>query len=213
MRLRKVKNALDLVNDSDFIIKSPSDYKGKFKSLFANNNEILNVEIGMGKGDFIIGNALKNPHINYIGIEKYDSVMVRAIEKLKDMELNNLKLILMDAKDIDKVFDKEVNAIYLNFSDPWPKKRHEKRRLTSDVFLEKYENIFVGDAHIIQKTDNIKLFAYSLSSLSMFGYKLVRVSLDLGAEDIDNVMTEYERKFRDLEMKINYLEAVKQREK
>lgn len=209
MRLRNVKNAVDIVNNSKYVITNYSEYKGNFNSLFDNTNKTLRVEIGMGKGDFIIGMAEKYPDVNFIGIEKYESVMVRAIQKLEDKELNNLKLIRMDAINVDEVFDKEVEILYLNFSDPWPKKRHEKRRLTSDVFLSKYDAIFSDLPHIIQKTDNVGLFAYSLSSLSRYGYTLENVSLDLVNEDIPNVVTEYEQKFMDLGTKINYLDAVK----
>ena len=208
MRLRNVKNAYNIVNNSNYVIKNKEEYIGKYKSLFNNDNEI-HIEIGMGKGDFIIGMAKKYPNINFIGIEKYESVMVRAIEKLNDIELNNLKLIRMDAININKVFDHEISTIYLNFSDPWPKKRHSKRRLTSDVFLSLYDNIFISNPHIIQKTDNIGLFAYSLSSLSKYGYQLDEVSLDLENEGIDNVVTEYEKKFMNMGIKINYLNATK----
>lgn len=209
MRLRNVKNAVNIVNNSEYTISNPSEFKGNINSLFNNDNKVLKIEIGMGKGDFIIGMAEKYPDINFIGIEKYESVMVRAIQKLENKELNNLKLIRMDAINIGDVFDHEVDTLFLNFSDPWPKKRHEKRRLTSDVFLSLYDPIFKGIPHITQKTDNIGLFAYSLSSLSRYGYTLERVSLDLVNEDIDNVVTEYEQKFMDLGTKINYLDAVK----
>ena len=213
MRLRNVKDAYKIVNESDYVIKNPEDYKGKMNSVFNNDNKILKIEIGMGKGDFIIGMAEKYPDVNFIGIEKYESVMVRAIQKLSEKKIDNLKLIRMDATIINQVFDKEVDTLYLNFSDPWPKKRHEKRRLTSDEFLSKYDDIFSGDPHITQKTDNIGLFAYSLSSLSQYGYTLNYVSLDLENEDIDNVVTEYEQKFMNLGTKINYLDAVKERKK
>ena len=208
MRLRNVKNAASIVENSNYVISNPKEFIGKFQSLFNNNNPI-NIEIGMGKGDFIIGMAQKYPNINFIGIEKYESVMVRAIEKLENIELPNLKLIRMDAIEIDKIFDKEINTIYLNFSDPWPKKRHAKRRLTSEIFLKLYDKIFIGVPHIIQKTDNIGLFASSLVSLSKYGYTLEEVSLDLKNEDIDNVVTEYENKFMNLGTNINYLNAKK----
>lgn len=208
MRLRNVKNAVSIVENSKYVINKPKEYIGKYKSLFNNDNPI-NIEIGMGKGDFIIGMAKKYPDINFIGIEKYESVMVRAIEKLENIELPNLKLIRMDAIEIDKVFDKEINTIYLNFSDPWPKKRHAKRRLTSEIFLNLYDKIFISTPHIIQKTDNIRLFASSLVSLSKYGYTFDRVSLDLKNEDIDNVVTEYENKFMNLGTNINYLDAKK----
>ena len=208
MRLRNVKNATNIVENSDYVIKNPENYKGKFNTLFKKNLPI-NIEIGMGKGDFIIGMAKKYPDINFIGIEKYESVMVRAIEKLNSTNLENLKLIRMDAIEIDKIFDKEINTIYLNFSDPWPKARHAKRRLTSPIFLNLYDKIFKDIPHIIQKTDNIGLFASSLVNLSKYGYTLEEVSLDLKNEDIDNVVTEYENKFMNLGTNINYLNAKK----
>ncbi len=208
MRLRNVKNAYEIVNNSNYVIKNPEQYIGKYKELFNNDNPI-NIEIGMGKGDFIIGMAKKYPNINFIGIEKYESVMVRAIEKLENIDLPNLKLIRMDAINIDKVFNKEINTIYLNFSDPWPKKRHAKRRLTSEIFLKLYDKIFISTPHIIQKTDNILLFASSIESLVDYGYKFNKVSLDLEHEDIDNVITEYENKFMSMGTKINYLDAYK----
>ena len=207
MRLRNVKGASTIIENCPFIIKDYKGYKGNYKTIFNNNNPI-HIEIGMGKGDFIIGMAKKYPEINFIGIEKFDSVIVRAIEKL-DEEIPNLKLIRMDAIEINKVFDKEVDTLYLNFSDPWPKTRHAKRRLTSEVFLKLYDNIFSGIPHIIQKTDNIGLFAYSIESLSKYGYTLEKVSLDLENTDIENVETEYERKFKNLGVKINYLNAKK----
>ena len=208
MRLRNVKNAKNIVDNSKYVINNPEEYIGNYKTLFNNDNPI-NIEIGMGKGDFIIGMAKKYPNINFIGIEKYESVMVRAIEKLENIDLPNLKLIRMDAIEIDKVFNKEINTIYLNFSDPWPKKRHAKRRLTSEIFLRLYDKIFINTPHIIQKTDNIGLFASSLVSLSKYGYTLEEVSLDLKNESIDNVVTEYENKFMNLGTNINYLNAKK----
>lgn len=208
MRLRNVKNAKNIVESSIYIINSPEEYMGNYKNLFKNSNPI-HLEIGMGKGDFIIGMAKKYPDINFIGIEKYESVLVRAIEKIEHTNLLNLKFIRMDAINIDKVFNKEIDTIYLNFSDPWPKKRHAKRRLTSEIFLKLYDKIFISTPHIIQKTDNIGLFASSLVSLSKYGYTFESVSLDLKNEDIDNVVTEYENKFMNLGTNINYLDAKK----
>ncbi len=208
MRLRNVKNAKEIVNNSNYVINNPEEYIGNYKKIFNNNNPI-SIEIGMGKGNFIIGMAEKYPNINFIGIEKYESVMVRAIEKLNNINLPNLKLIRMDAKDIDKVFNKEIDTIYLNFSDPWPKTRHAKRRLTSPYFLELYDKIFISTPHIIQKTDNILLFASSIETLSNYGYTFDKVSLDLKNTDIDNVTTEYEEKFMNMGVKINYLNAYK----
>ena len=153
MRLRKVKNALEILNESKYIISNPEEFKGEYKKVFKNNNPI-HLEIGMGKGDFIIGMAKKHPNINFIGLEKYESVQVRAAQKLVDINLPNLRLIRLDASNLDKVFDKEIDTIYLNFSDPWPKTRHAKRRLTSSYFLNIYDSVFKGKPHIIQKTDN-----------------------------------------------------------
>ena len=165
----------------------------------------------MGKGNFIIGKALKNPDINYIGIEKFDSVMVRAVEKLEDMEIKNLKLIKIDAEEIEEIFDKEVSTIYLNFSDPWPKKRHIKRRLSSDNFLKKYDGLFKSEKRIIMKTDNRKLFEYSIKSFTDYGYKIEELSLDLYNDDIiDNVQTEYESKFVSLGQRIYMIKVYKE---
>lgn len=149
------------------------------------------------------------PNINFIGVEKYESVMVRAIEKLDGTLLPNLKLVRYDATNIDEIFNKEIDTLYLNFSDPWPKFRHAKRRLTSPIFLEKYDRIFASTNKIIQKTDNIGLFAYSLETLNNYGYTFNKVSLDLHSEDIPNVETEYEKKFSSLGVKINYLNVEK----
>ncbi|MDD4808624.1 MAG: tRNA (guanosine(46)-N7)-methyltransferase TrmB [Bacilli bacterium] len=195
MRLKKVKGAGDRINNSPYVIKEPILFKGKYQELFNNSNP-LKIEIGMGKGDFIIESAKQYPHINFIGIEKFDSVMVRAIEKLEYLELDNLKLIKMDGLSIDAVFDHEIDTIYLNFSDPWPKKRHQNRRLTSSIFLEKYEQVFKKTKRIVMKTDNRKLFEYSIISFNQHNYKIKDISLDLYDDDIkDNIPTEYEKKF------------------
>ena len=209
MRLKHVKGADDIIKKGIYYIDNPKEYKGSWNEVFSNNNPIY-IEIGMGKGDFIIENAKRYPDVNFIGIEKFDSVIVRAVQKSNELELNNLKLIRMDAYELDEVFDKEVDIIYLNFSDPWPKERHAKRRLTSPVFLEKYASVFKGDAHIIQKTDNNDLFEYSLDSLKEFGYEIIRETRDLYSEGVtENIPTEYEKKFVERGIKINKLEAVK----
>ncbi len=209
MRLKNVKGANEIIINGKYYINNPKEHKGKWQTTFKNNNPIY-IEIGMGKGDFIIENALKYPNINFIGIEKFDSVIVRAIQKSNDLELNNLKLIRMDAIEIDEVFNHEINLIYLNFSDPWPKDRHAKRRLTSPIFLEKYENIFLKDKKIIMKTDNTDLFNYSINSLEENGYNISYKTNDLHKEqDINNIMTEYEKKFTNKGIKINKLEAIK----
>ena len=209
MRLKNVKGANEIIINGKYYINDPEEYKGSWHKIFNNTNPIY-IEIGMGKGDFIIENAIRYPNINFIGIEKFDSVIVRAIQKSNDLELNNLKLIRMDALNIDKIFDHEINLIYLNFSDPWPKDRHAKRRLTSPIFLEKYENIFLKDKKIIMKTDNTDLFNYSINSLEENGYNISYKTNDLHKEqDINNIMTEYEKKFKNKGIKINKLEAIK----
>lgn len=208
MRLRNVKNAKEIVVNNQYVINNPSEYIGKFNSLFKNNNPI-HLEIGMGKGNFIIDMALKNPDINFIGLERYESVLVRALEKLKDKEIPNLKFLCMDAINLGDVFDKEISCIYLNFSDPWPKKRHAKRRLTSHVFLPIYDKIFKDECLIVQKTDNVSLFESSIVSLSTYGYIIEDISLDLASTDKENSLTEYEAKFMQQGIKINYLLARK----
>ncbi len=208
MRLRNVKNKETIMEKSKFLMRDEENYRGKWNSVFKNNNPI-EIEIGTGKGNFIIEKALTNPNINYIGIERYDSVIVRALERIPD-SVTNLKLIRMNAIDIDKIFDKEVCTIYLNFSDPWPKKRHALRRLTSSVFLEKYEEIFKGEKNIYQKTDNQNLFEYSIINLTNYGYKIEDISLDLHNSQIEgNIETEYEKKFSESGNKIYYLHAKK----
>lgn len=195
MRLRNVKNANEKIINNKYIVLDYLDHKGKFNELFEKQQPI-NLEIGMGKGNFIIDNALKYPNINFIGVEKFDSVIVRALEKLENYDLKNLKIIRMDAEKIDEVFEHEINNLYLNFSDPWPKDRHYKRRLTSVNFLKKYENIFKNEKRIIMKTDNRHLFEFSLQQFNEFDYKIENVCLDLYKEDLtDNIQTEYEYKF------------------
>ena len=211
MRLKKVKDAKERVEASEYYVSTPSEYKGKWNEFFKNNNPI-HIEIGMGKGNFVIGMAKAHKDINYIGIEMYDSVMVKAVEKLKQEEkpLKNLKLVLIDAMKIDEIFENEISRIYLNFSDPWPKAKHEKRRLTRKIFLEKYDKIFKGQKQIFQKTDNNDLFDFSMVSLVENGYELRNVTRDLHSENVsDNIMTEYEEKFSNAGIKINKLEAYK----
>lgn len=206
MRLKNVKNAKDIINSGKYYLSDIKKYKGNWNNYFNNNNPIY-IEIGMGKGKFIIENAIKYPNINFIGIEKFDSVIARAIQKSNEYELDNLVLIRMDAIDVDSIFDHEIDKIYLNFSDPWPKARHEKRRLTSRNFLEKYDNIFKKDKLIEMKSDNIDLFDFSISSLEEYGYKIIYKTNNLSDED--NILTEYEEKFRNKNIKINKLIARK----
>ncbi len=209
MRLKNVKGANEIIIKGLYYVEDPYINKGNWNKVFNNDNPIY-IEIGIGKGKFIVENAIKYPNINFIGIEKYDSVLVRAIQKSNELELNNLKLVRMDAKRIEEVFDHEVDRIYLNFSDPWPKDRHYKRRLTSYVFLDKYEHIFKNNKYIIMKTDNINLFNFSLESLTNHGYNIEFMTNDLHSlNDVDNIMTEYEEKFSNKGIKINKLIARK----
>lgn len=208
VRLRNVKNASLILESCEAVIKNPEKFKKKWQELFENKKEI-HLEIGTGKGQFIYEMAKNNPNVNYIGMEKYESVLVRAVQKINECPLPNLKLICGDAKYLNDIFAHEISCIYLNFSDPWPKNRHASRRLTSTEFLEIYENIFVSAKKIIQKTDNLILFASSLKSLNNFGYTFEEISLDLASTDIPNIETEYEQKFKSQGIKINYLKASK----
>lgn len=195
MRLKNIPGAMEKVDNSSFLIKNPSQYKGSFNKIFNNDNPI-HLEIGIGRGNFIYNMALKNPDINFIGIEKYDSVMVKVVERLDKNGLDNLRLIKMDATYINDIFDHEIDLIYLNFSDPWPKKRHADRRLSSIKFLQRYDNLFKNTKTIIMKTDNRSLFENSLISFTNYGYKIDEISLDLYSDNIvDNIPTEYEIKF------------------
>ena len=208
MRLRNNKNAKGILEESKYVVKNPESNKGKWNKEFGNDNPIR-IEIGCGKGNFIIQNALTYPDINFIGIEMYDTVLMYAVNKIEE-DIPNLRFIRMDARLIEDVFDKEIDIIYLNFSDPWPKNRNAKRRLTHERFLSRYENIFKKEKTIFLKTDNVGLFEFSIESLSCYGYKLKNVSLDLVNSDFEgNIMTEYEKKFTDKGVKINRLEAYK----
>ena len=208
MRLKNVKGANEIIVKGKYYVDNPMEHKGSWNKYFNNDNPIY-IEIGMGKGDFIIENAKRYPDINFIGIEKYDSVIVRAIQKSDELELNNLKIVRIDARKLEEVFLNEVDLIYLNFSDPWPKDRHAKRRLTSSNFLSIYDKIFRDNKIIVMKTDNIKLFDYSLESLTEYGYEITYKTNDLDCLDDSNIMTEYERKFFNKGIKINKLEAIK----
>lgn len=197
VRLKHIKGAEEIVQSSTYVIHEPKNYKGKFNTLFQNENPI-HVEIGMGKGNFILSMARQYPYINFIGIEKYDSVLVKALAQLEVLKLDNVRFIRMDATYIEMVFEKEIDTIYLNFSDPWPKVRHEKRRLTSLNFLQKYDALFKGKKNIVMKTDNRHLFEYSVKSFTEYGYHIEEISLDLHNDTIENIETEYEIKFSSL---------------
>ena len=204
MRLKHIKGSEEVVASSSVVIKNPEKYKGNFKSLFNNKNKIY-LEIGMGKGSFLIEHARRNPNINYIGFEKYPSVLLGAIKTIEEEGLTNIKIICADAIHIDEIFYKEISKLYLNFSDPWPKARHEKRRLTSSVFLKKYNTIFKGLKVIEQKTDNDDLFAYSLESFKRDHYFIIKKNTNF----FDKVRTEYENKFINKGKNINYVKVIK----
>lgn len=201
MRLRNIKGSREVIVESEYVIKDEESVKGKWHEIFGNDNPIY-IEIGMGKGMFIMEHARRNPNINYIGIEKYSSVLLRAIEKRElEPEMKNLYFIRMDAEYIENVFDKEeVAYIYLNFSDPWPKDRHAKRRLTSEQFLARYKNILAKDGGVTFKTDNVDLFNFSLEQVDVAKWQMVNYTRDLhNSEYVEgNVMTEYEKKFSEM---------------
>lgn len=198
MRLRNVTGSREVIAESDYVVHEPQQYKGKWKELFGNENPIR-IEIGMGKGRFIMDLARMNPQINYIGIEKYSSVLIRGIQKMEQDPLPNLYFIRMDAEEIVDVFgSEEVEKIYLNFSDPWPKDRHAKRRLPSREFLHRYDEILKKDGNLEFKTDNHDLFQFALEELEPAGWHLDEVTEDLHHDEKmmqGNVMTEYEEKF------------------
>lgn len=197
MRLRNVKGSREKIAANDFVVHKPEEMKGKWGEVFGNNHPI-HIEVGMGKGRFLMDLASQNPDINYIGIEKYSSVLIRAIEKRQEVELSNLYFIRMDAENINDVFaEGEVDRIYLNFSDPWPKDRHAKRRLTSHQFLERYDQFLKRDGVVIFKTDNKGLFDFSLEEVPVAGWKLDNYTYDLHNSEYmeGNIMTEYEEKF------------------
>lgn len=198
MRLRNITGSREMIAESRFVVHEPQEYKGKWKELFG-SDQPLRIEIGMGKGRFIMDLARMNPGINYIGIEKYSSVLLRGIQKMETDPLPNLYFIRMEAEEIADVFGREeVDRIYLNFSDPWPKDRHAKRRLPSREFLERYDEILVKDGVIEFKTDNYDLFQFALGELEPAGWQLLQMTEDLHHDDKmlpGNVMTEYEEKF------------------
>lgn len=207
MRLRNIKNGNEILKMCPNYINNPENFKGHYHDVFENNNPIV-IEIGMGKGTFIINMAKKYPHVNFIGIEKYTSVICRAAKKI-DEKIDNLRIINYDAILLQDIFEKEIDTIYLTFSDPWPKDRHEKRRLTSKNFLSVYDSLFEGQNKIILKTDNDDFYNYSLDSLRNNGYEINKDIRDLASSEIDNIKTEYEEKFSSLGKNINYLEATK----
>ena len=197
MRMRNPKDKDEVINSCDFF------YDG------FNNDNPIHLEIGMGKGKFILEMALKYPDINFIGVEKNSSVASVAIKRIREIKPDNLRIMIMDAKNLSEVLEGKVDTIYLNFSDPWPKDRHAKRRLTARNFLESYDKLFRGNPHIVMKTDNDNLFQYSLESFKEYGYKINKISYDLHSETLDNVETEYEEKFSKNGIKIKYVDVSK----
>ena len=200
MRMRNPKYKDEVIKNCKFLISDEINFEKEAP---------IHIEIGMGKGNFILNMALNNPNINFIGIEKYSSVASVAIKKIMDYDLPNLKVIISDVANLHELLAKKIDVIYLNFSDPWPKARHEKRRLTSEIFLKLYDNFFRGKCMIIQKTDNEDLFNYSVESIKNYGYNIEEISYDLHSTNIPNIMTEYEEKFSNQGIKIKYLKATK----
>lgn len=198
MRLRNITGAREVIAESPFVVQNPKEQKGKWKMLFQNSHPVR-IEIGMGKGRFIHALAKENPDMNFVGIEKYSSVLLRAVQKMEEEPLPNLRFIRMDAEEIAEVFGgEEVDRIYLNFSDPWPKDRHAKRRLPSAEFLSRYNQILKKDGKLEFKTDNRPLFDFAVEQLEPAGWKADYITYDLH-HDPDlmegNIMTEYEEKF------------------
>ena len=215
MRLRNIPRADGTIQNHVAVIRRPEAQKGCWNQVFGNKNPI-HIEIGMGKGSFLLNMAVQHPKVNFVGIEKYSSVLLRALEKADTEEYNTLKnvrFICMDAREITEVFaPNEVSKIYLNFSDPWPKARHAKRRLTSRKFLARYEQILARQGELEFKTDNTELFNFSLEEVKEAGWKLGRYTYDLHHHELlnrGNVMTEYEAKFSRKGNPINKLTAVR----
>lgn len=199
MRLRNIKGSKEIIENSPWVVQNPQELKGNWHQKFGNTNPI-HIEVGMGKGQFIMEFAAKNPQINYIGIEMYNSVLLRALQKREqESGMPNLLFLCMDARELPEVFEVgEVDRVYLNFSDPWPKDRHAKRRLTSRNFLERYDQILAQEGRIEFKTDNRLLFDFSLEEVGETKWKLDAHTFDLHHEEAmnqGNIMTEYEEKF------------------
>ncbi|WP_343246526.1 tRNA (guanosine(46)-N7)-methyltransferase TrmB [Diplocloster hominis] len=212
MRLRNIKGSREIIQKSPYVVHEEVSAKGKWQDIFGNQNKI-HIEIGMGKGRFLMTLAKEHPDINYIGIEKYSSVLLRALEKQQEEELPNVKFIRMEAEYLPEVFAKgEVDRVYLNFSDPWPKDRHAKRRLTSREFFARYDQILAPEGLVEFKTDNRVLFEFSLEEVTEAGWCLKVSTFDLHHDPVlneGNVMTEYEEKFSSMGNPIHKLTAVR----
>ena len=210
MRLRNVPNAFEKLEACSNFVPEPRDYKGKWRKYFDNDNPV-HIEIGPGKGEFIVQLSQQNPHINYIAIEKSPAVSVKIIKKIPDEGIPNLAITVFDAEKLEEIFESgEVEKLYLNFSDPWPKKKHAKRRLTSPKFLKIYKNILKPGSIIEFKTDNRSMFDYSIETFKEEGYNLIKTTYDLYNSDLleGNIPTEYEKKFHSKGTPINKLIAV-----
>ena len=212
MRLRHIKGAEEEIAESPYVVQDPQSLKGRWHEFFGNDNPIR-IEVGMGKGKFIMELAQMNPDINYVGIERYSSVLLRGLQKRAELELSNIYFMRIDALELTEVFaENEVERIYLNFSDPWPKDRHAKRRLTSKEFFARYNVILKADGRVEFKTDNRPLFDFSVESVKEAGWKLDAVTYDLHHDEElcqGNVMTEYEEKFSSKGNPIHKLIAVR----
>ncbi len=208
MRYNIVKGAKGILESSEYVIKNPRDCKNNWSKVFGNNNPIC-LELGMGRGIFIIEMARLNPNINYIGLEIDNNQASTAIKNIGTRHLKNLKIIVADANNLLDYFGKEINTIYLTFSEPWPKKQDKKKRFTSLNYLKLYDRVFKKNKHIILKTDNKILFASSLENLSKYWYTFDKVSLDLHHDErkIPNVMTDFEVQYFKNNRIIYYLEA------
>ena len=208
MRYNVVKNADKIIENSLYLIKNPTSYKNRWKDLFGNNNPIC-LELGMGRGSFIIEMAKKHPNINYIGLELDQNQTATAVKNIRDQHIPNLKMICADAKEIINIFGKEIDTIYLTFSEPWPKKGDEKKRFSSESYLRLYDRIYKKHKHIIMKTDNKILFASALESLSNYWYVFTKVSMDLHNDErnIENIMTDFEKQYFKEKRQIYYVDA------
>lgn len=198
MRLRHIPGAEEMVACSPYVIQEPEKHKGRWSAHVFGNNHPICIEVGMGKGRFIMELAAENPEINYIGIERYPTVLLKGIQKRGQIELSNIYFLCIDAGNLEEIFAPgEVDIIYLNFSDPWPKARYAKRRLTSPQFMKVYDNVLLKDGVVEFKTDNRELFDYSLESVPVAGWQILKHTFDLHNSDMaeGNVMTEYEEKF------------------
>ena len=208
MRYNVVKNANSILESNSYLVKNPYAYKGKWASLFKNNNPIC-LELGMGRGTFIIEMAKTHPNINYIGLELDKNQTATALKNIKDLHLDNLKMINADALKVAEIFGREIDTIYLTFSEPWPKKGDEKKRFTAINYLKLYDRIFKKNKHIILKTDNKISFASALESLSSYWYTFDKVSVDLHNDErkIENIMTDFERQYFKEHRQIYYVDA------